>query len=74
LHRTFLQPFQPRREKNIVDRVFGTVERDLGIQQSFFAQGIGEALYGGWGADFHIKSVGDEYAEMSVYIQILVKQ
>ena len=40
------------RKENIVDCVFSAMEGGLGIQQSFLAQGIGEALYGRRGADF----------------------
>ena len=40
------------RKENIVDRIFSTVKGGLCIQQSFFAQRIGEALYGGRGSDF----------------------
>ena len=50
--RDFLQPFQPVREENVVDRVFGTVKGGFGIQQSFFTQRVSKALHGGWGADF----------------------
>ena len=38
--RIISQPFQPMREKNVIDHVFGAVERGLGIQQTFFTQRV----------------------------------